>query len=60
MMKFLAATASVLYRDFSVFEHYGVDKYMASFGLSVDNRYRGRRIGEQLLGARLLIFFMHS
>lgn len=28
---------------------------MASFGLSVDRKYRGRGIGEQLLGARFVI-----
>lgn len=44
---------SMLYENFDVFEHYGVEEYMASFGLSVDKKYRGRRIGDQLLATRL-------
>lgn len=42
----------ILYENFNVFDHYGVDEYMASFGLSVDKKYRGRRIGDHLLTAR--------
>lgn len=43
---------ALLYRDFDVFERYGVDKYLSSLGLSVDPKYRGRGIGRQLLLAR--------
>lgn len=43
---------SMLYENFSLFEHYGVDEYMTSFGLSVDKKFRGRGIGERILTAR--------
>lgn len=36
-----------LYDDFGAFEHYGVNKYLSSFGLVVLEKYRGRSIGEQ-------------
>lgn len=43
---------SLLYKDFDTCAHYGVDKYLTSFGLVVDEKYRGRRIGEQFLRSR--------
>lgn len=45
----------IMYKNFDVFEKYGVDEYLASFGLSVAPQYRGRRIGEQLFKARCVI-----
>lgn len=45
----------LLYENFDPFAHYNVDKYLTSFGLSVDRKYRGRGIGEQFLAARKLV-----
>lgn len=42
----------LLYKDINIFELYGVDKYLSSFGLYVVQKYRGRGIGEQLLRTR--------
>lgn len=42
----------VAYENFDTCEHYGIDQYLTSFGLSVDKKYRGRGIGEQLLLTR--------
>lgn len=39
--------------NFDPFEHYNVDKYMIAYGLSVNTKYRGRRIGEYILRARV-------
>lgn len=41
-----------LYKDFSVYEHYNVDKYLSCCGLSVAEKYRGRGIGLKLLKTR--------
>lgn len=35
------------------FEIYNVDKFMSAYGLSVNTKYRGRRIGEYILRARI-------
>lgn len=43
---------NLLYEDFDTYKHYGVDRYLTSFGLVVDPKYRGRRIGEQFLRSR--------
>lgn len=43
---------SKLYDQFDTCEFYGVDKYLTSLGLIVDEKYRGRGIGEQLLKSR--------
>lgn len=42
----------IVHGRFNAFEYYGVDEFMASLGLSVDRRYRGRHIGDHLLTAR--------
>ena len=44
----------LMYREgnFTVWEKYGVDKYLASFGLAVAPEYRGRGIGQRLLEMR--------
>lgn len=42
----------ILYENFDTFEHYGVDKYLTSFGLSVGRKYRGRSIGDHFLATR--------
>lgn len=47
--------ANLLYENFNIYDHYGVDEYLASHGLSVDKKYRGRRIGDELLKARKLV-----
>lgn len=41
-----------LYVDFDIFDHYKVDKYIGSFGLSVAKPYVGRGIGRELFAAR--------
>lgn len=45
----------LLYTNFEPFEHYGVDTFLTSFGLSVSREYRGRRIGDQFLETRKLL-----
>lgn len=44
---------SILYNygNFDVFEKYGVDEYLSSFGMHVPKEYAGRKIGENLLTA---------
>lgn len=42
----------MLYENFDPFKHYGVDQYLASFGLFVDRKYRGRSIGDHFMAAR--------
>lgn len=51
-MKCFFGMCGKLYGDFDKYKHYGVDKYMASLGLSVNKKYRGRAIGDRLLEAR--------
>lgn len=46
---------SLMYTSFDPFECYGVTEFMASFGLSVDRKYRGRSIGDQFLATRGLL-----
>lgn len=46
--------AFLLYENFNPYDYYGVDKYLASFGLSVCKKYRGRGIGDQFLIARYI------
>lgn len=51
------------YETFDTCEHYGVDQYLSSFGLSVEEKYRGRGIGDRFLDARyntLEITQMHA
>lgn len=45
----------LLYKKFEPFTHYGVDKFLSSFGLSVLREYRGRGIGDRFLETRKLI-----
>lgn len=47
----------VAYENFDPCEHYGVEQYLTSFGLSVQRNYRGRGIGNQLLAARYTNIF---
>lgn len=42
----------MLYDNFNVYDHYGVEEYLASHGLSVDKKYRGRAIGDEFLKTR--------
>lgn len=42
----------LLYKDFNVFEQYGIDKYLTSISLAVIPKYRGRGISEHLLETR--------
>lgn len=44
-----------MYENFNPFEYYNVNEYLASFGLSVDKKYRGRGIGSQFLATRKAI-----
>lgn len=48
----LFTTMGLVYENFDLFEHYGVDKYLSSAGLLVTPNYRGRHIGEQFLVTR--------
>lgn len=50
--KAIIDTLSLLYVDFDVFDHYKVNKYIGSLGLSVAKPYVGRGIGRELLLAR--------
>lgn len=52
MTKALFEPVILLCKNFNVFEQYGVNEYLASFGLSVDKKYRGRGIGDHLLATR--------
>lgn len=54
-MKNVLGVISVMYENFDPFEKYNVNEFMASFGLSVDRKYRGRGIGEQFLTTRRLL-----
>lgn len=38
--------------NFDVFEKYGVDKCLSSWGVYVPKKFAGRKIGEKLLEAR--------
>lgn len=42
----------ILYENFDTFDYYGVDEFLTSFGLSVDRKYRGRKIGDHFLNTR--------
>ncbi|KAJ6650023.1 Phosphatase Herzog, partial [Pseudolycoriella hygida] len=48
----LSDIISIPYTNFDPFTHYGVTEFLASFGLSVDKKYRGRGIGAHFLNAR--------
>lgn len=54
-MKNLFGVISLLYENFDPFEYYGFDEFLASFGLSVDRKYRGRNIGDHFLATRKLL-----
>lgn len=45
----------LLYENFDPYKHYGVNEFMASLGLSVDRKYRGRSIGDHFLATRKLL-----
>ncbi|EDS42761.1 conserved hypothetical protein [Culex quinquefasciatus] len=49
----ILAANEYLTDNFDLFGHYGVDKYLAAFGLSVNRRYRGRGIATDILKARV-------
>uniref|UniRef100_U5ENP2 N-acetyltransferase domain-containing protein n=1 Tax=Corethrella appendiculata TaxID=1370023 RepID=U5ENP2_9DIPT len=53
--KFMKINRAIAYctDEAKVYETYGIDKYLSAFGLSVDPKYRGRGIGEQILRARI-------
>ncbi|XP_031636532.1 uncharacterized protein LOC116349302 [Contarinia nasturtii] len=42
----------VLFDNFDIYEHYGVDYYMNGAGLAVAQKYRGRGIGLEFLKTR--------
>lgn len=46
--------------NFDVFEKYGVDEYLSSFGMYVPQKYAGRKIGEKLLEARSVYKFWRN
>lgn len=46
---------NLLYDNFDPFERYNVNEHLASFGLSVSRKYRGRAIGDHFMEARKLI-----
>lgn len=47
---------AALYGDFDIFKHYNVDRYLASLGLSVTQKYGQRGIGLKLMEARLVLY----
>lgn len=51
----LTKISDLLYKDFDPFEHYDVNEYLGSVGLSVDQKYRGRGIGVQFLITRNIV-----
>lgn len=46
----------LLYENYDPNEKYNVNEYMASLGLSVDRKYRGRSIGDHFLSSRKAMF----
>lgn len=50
--KLVFGVANLLYENINIYDHYGVEEYLASHGLSVDKKYRGRRIGDEFLKTR--------
>lgn len=56
--KMVFGMISLLYENFDPFERYGVTEFLGSFGLSVDRKYRGRGVGQQLLGARCVKYYI--
>lgn len=53
--KMVFSIANLLYESFNVYDHYNVEEYLASHGLSVDKKYRGRAIGDEFLKTRKLV-----
>lgn len=51
--KYIFKCYKYIYDQFNVFDSYNVDKYLSALGLLVDRKYRGRKIGEQILRARV-------
>ncbi|XP_050070948.1 uncharacterized protein LOC126558906 [Anopheles maculipalpis] len=51
-MQKLVAVNEYMTDTINLFERYGVDKYLTAYGLSVNNRYRGRGIATEILKAR--------
>lgn len=51
----MLSVMDVVAEKFNVFEHYGVDKYLTAFGLSVDPIYRRKGIATELLKARVML-----
>lgn len=39
--------------QFDILKNYKVDKFMVAYGLSVSRKYRGRKIGKEILRARI-------
>uniref|UniRef100_A0A182J1P0 N-acetyltransferase domain-containing protein n=1 Tax=Anopheles atroparvus TaxID=41427 RepID=A0A182J1P0_ANOAO len=54
-MQKLIAVNEYMTETVNLFERYGVDKYLTAYGLSVNNRYRGRGIATEILKARVPI-----
>ncbi|XP_062554727.1 uncharacterized protein LOC134219856 [Armigeres subalbatus] len=42
-------------KEFNVFEHYNVERYLTAYGLAISHRYRGRGIAVEMLKARIPI-----
>ncbi|XP_049284545.1 uncharacterized protein LOC125764398 [Anopheles funestus] len=51
-MQKLVAVNDYMTDTVNLFERYGVDRYLTAYGLSVNNRYRGRGIATEILKAR--------
>uniref|UniRef100_A0A182W3I9 N-acetyltransferase domain-containing protein n=1 Tax=Anopheles minimus TaxID=112268 RepID=A0A182W3I9_9DIPT len=51
-MQKLVAVNEYMTDTVNLFERYGVDRYLTAYGLSVNNRYRGRGIATEILKAR--------
>ncbi|XP_031616505.1 uncharacterized protein LOC116336654 isoform X2 [Contarinia nasturtii] len=42
----------IVEKNFDVFNHYGINEYLTSYGLCVDRKFRGRNIGVHFLETR--------
>lgn len=53
--KKIFGTEIFVFDQFNCFENYKTDKYICAFGLSVQPKYNGRRIGGEILKSRIAL-----
>lgn len=51
--KKIYGTELFIFNKFNCFENYNVDKFICAFGVSVQPKYNGRKIGGEIFKARL-------